>query len=239
MDIGSLHPDEISPLDSLQQILVSSVGQLHKTREIWGPHLETLVKRAREKARNEALACMTSLEEVSEKSLFEIAMLRAVLAGGIEGIAFDKVFKPALRYIESVAPSLLRGTMTEGRLKRIYGLFVAACEQLLADKRIAKYGGKLHPTNEAAPWFDKWRTKSLASGFSEEPNENEKRFFARVDALIRQPQSSFRDNAMVSHKEYGKGRIRKILDDMHILVRFRFGNSEYYCPRESLTLVEE
>lgn len=240
MDIGSLHPDEISPLDTLQEILTPTSAQLHKHREVWGPHPETLIKRAREKARNAALACMTSLEDVSAKSLFEVAMLRAVLGGTKEGIEFESTIKPAFHYFETVAPSLVRGQMTNNRLRQIFDLFVAAREQLLKDKRIAEHGdGKLHPTNESAPWFDKWRTMRQASGFSEEPNENEKRFFARVDDLFQTKPPTFKDGVLVNHKEYGRGRVLRILDDMHVLVRFRTGNSEYYCPKESLSIVEE
>ena len=240
MDIGSLHPDEISPLDSLQQILVPSVGQLHKAREVWGPHPETLLKRARENARNEALASMTSLEEVSAKSLFEIAMLRAVLGGGKEGIAFEHTFKPAVRYFATVAPSLAAGQMSDKRLRRICELFVKAREQLLKDKRIAEHGdGRLHPTNESAPWFEKWRTLRQASSFSEHPNENEKRFFAPVNDLFQTKPPTFEVGTVVRHKEYGTGRIKAILDEAHILVRFRLDDGGYYCPRKSLTIVDE
>ena len=237
MDIGSLHPDEISPLDTLQEILTPTSAQLHKQREVWGPYPETLIKRSMEKARNEALACMTSLEEVSEKSLFEIAMLRAVLGGGMEGIVFERAFKPSFHYFKAVAPSLMQGQMTNNRLWQIYDLFVAAREQLLKDKRIAEHGGKLYPTNESAPWFEKWRSRWSAAPFSEPPSEAEQRLFSNVAESFKRMIPKFKEGALVRHAKDGIGRIKKMFEDGSVLVRFRRGGYEYCCLKKDLELV--
>lgn len=243
-DLGSLHPDEISPLDSLQQILVPSVGQLHKTREVWGLHPETLAKRLKEKARNEALAHMTSLQDCTKESLFEIALLRSVLVHlGMNQRFFSDLIPFAIGYVSEVVPDFGKFGETEKGLNAVLALLEQAKAQLVKDTRIKEeFNGFLCPTGEAVLWFEKWREQRNAEPFSHSPSDSEKQWWSPAAKQLQQllPRKPvFMVGAQVRHRSDGIGRIKAILDDHHVLVRFRCGGCEYSHKKDELELIGE
>ena len=240
MDLGSLHPDEISPLDSLQEILVPSIGQLHKQREVWGPHPETLLRRIREKIRNDLLAQMTSLDEFSVNSLFEIAELRAVLGlSAVRSVAFKDIIRPSFDYAAAVAPALRTYGKTSRLLKQLLKWLERAREQLTKDGRIKeKTDGTLVTTVESAPWFQRWRDMWSAASFSSPPTEAEASRFASVaEKLVPKP-PTYDVGSRVSHPRDGEGIIRTVLSDGSFMVGFRESGT-FHCERKELVLLED
>lgn len=235
-DTGSLHPDELSPLATLRELLTPKTSQLYKQREVWGPHPETILKRIRERARFNALRKMTPLDAFTRNSLFEIAMLRAVLeAAPGSGCPFEFAFRPIFEYVLDVAPGFRRLGESASGLKKLDGLLESARAQLLQSGRLAENpDGTLRPTGETAQWFDRWRAMWDAAPFSARPSENEKRLFASVDP----DKQILRLNAgvRVEHPEWGAGTIKTILSDGRVRVRFhKFGDIvDQYCQKDEL-----
>lgn len=235
-DTGSLHPDELSPLTTLRELLTPKTSQLYKQRETWGPSPETMARRIRERARNNALKNMTSLDAFTRQSLFEIALLRAVLVESAgSGCPFEQTFRTVFGYVLEVAPGFRRFGESASGLKKLDGLLEGAKAQLIRDGRIMENpDGTLRPTGETAQWFDRWRAMWDAAPFYDRPSENEKRLFASVDPdkqILR-----LNEGVRVEHPEWGAGTIKTILSDGRVRVRFRkFGDIiDEYCQKDEL-----
>lgn len=234
-DTGSLHPDELSPLTTLRELLTPKTAQLYKQREVWGPSPETMARRIRERARNNALKNMTSLDAFTRRSLFEIALLRAVLVESAgSGCPFEQTFRTVFGYVLAVAPGFRRFGESASGLKKLDGFLEGAKAQLIRDGRIKENpDGTLRPTGESSPWFDKWRNMWKAAAFSAPPSANEQSLFSPVDPdnqVLR-----LEEDALVEHPEWGVGRIKKVLLDGRVWIRFRLGPLDQYCRPEELS----
>ena len=144
-------------------------------KERRGLYLETIINRATANKNNDNRKNRTSIEDTSVQTLYEIALLRAVLQG-CQGVDFESDDGVASRrmqqYIDSACGSTGRNLVENVGWKKWHAL-----EQLERDGRIIRTGDVYSAGHDAAAWFDTWRTRWGGSPFFETTDFGEKDSF--------------------------------------------------------------
>lgn len=159
------------PLPVLEEVFTAPPEE----KEHRGLYLETIINRATANKNNDNRKNRTSIEDTSVQTLYEIALLRAVLQG-CQGVDFESDDGVASRrmqqYIDSACSSTGRNLVENVGWKKWHAL-----EQLERDGRIIRTGDVYSAGHDAAAWFDTWRTRWGGSPFFETTDFGEKDSF--------------------------------------------------------------